>query len=103
MPVNVPWGGFCHIFEKTFAIGRQTIAEKIIGRAVLSVVIGRGITILILTLKVDIRAQVKIQPAIPIVIGRGHAGERSLGWILKFESRRVVLRSSAVVDEEQRT
>ena len=75
--VVVHAGGGGHVLEVA-GLSVEAVAEQEIGRPVLRVVIRHRIAVLRLALVVDVAAEVEIQAAVAIVIGRGDAGERAL-------------------------
>ena len=66
-----------NIFEVTWAL-IQTIAEQEVRWAVLRVVVRRRVAVLSFTLEIDVAAEVEVNSAIAVVVGRGNACERTL-------------------------
>src|SRR5574338_1159552 len=62
------------------------VVKQKIGRAVLGVVVGRGIAILAEPFVVAVEAQIEVQSSIAIVVAESGAGKCSFGRLLEAES-----------------
>ena len=74
--------GLCgDVAERAVAL----VAHQKVGRAVLRIVIRRGIFVLPGALIVGVEAEVDVEPAVAVIVGSGRAGEGSLRRIRELE------------------
>ena len=96
-------GFFCAVFKEAGAVGTQTVAKQKIRRAVLRVVVGRGIRVLRLALKIHVAAEVKIELAVAVEIGSRHAGESAARYGREPERVPAQAEMRAFVQKQDRT
>src|SRR5215831_13870721 len=92
------------ILEKALSVLRELVVEQVVRRAVPRIEIRDRVAVLILTLEVDIRTKVKVDPAIEIVVSGSRSGESALRG--RFEAKSFVLmmeRPVSAVQEQQRS
>src|SRR5262249_29154434 len=91
------------VLEEPLAVRGELVVEQKIRGTILGIVVGNGISILILALKVDIGAEVKIEAPVAIIIGGRHSGKSPLRAGGKSKRIGLVPKGAiAQVEEQQR-
>src|SRR5579884_3705624 len=61
------------------------VVKQKVRRAVLGIVIRRGVAVFSYALVVAVEAQIKVKLSVPVIVAKGGPGECALGWSGKFE------------------